>query len=109
MKQITNGETQIIDGSFFTHEKVEHDFLSCSTVALIETVGGPSQPRDTMSRYFYQFHQRANAAPGRVLTGTHPQPLGEPQVYGEQGAERYADDGRVESYGVLLGYPLAAC
>lgn len=35
----------------FTHEKVEHHFLSCSTVALVQTVGGTSQPWDTMSRY----------------------------------------------------------
>lgn len=93
-------------GERFTHEKVEHDFLSCSTVTLVQTVGSASQPRDAMSRYLYQFHQRAHAAPGRVLAGTHPQPLGQPQVYGEQRAERYADEGGVESYTVLFRQPL---
>ena len=92
----------------FTHEKVEHHFLSCGTVTLVQTVGGPGQPGDAMSRYLYQLHQRAHAAPGRVLAGAHPEPLGQPQVDGEEGAERYADERRVEPYTVLLWQPLAA-
>lgn len=90
------------EGERFTHEKVEHDFLSCSTVALIQTVSGASQPRDAMSRYLYQLHQRAHTAPAGVLAGAHPQPLGQPQVDGEQGAERYADEGGVQPYAVFF-------
>lgn len=101
-----SGRRQIAE--CFTHEKVEHDFLSCSTVTLVQTVGGTGQPGDAMSRYLYQLHQGAHAAPGRVLAGAHPQPLGQPQVDGEQGAERYADEGRVEPYTVLLWQPLTA-
>lgn len=93
---------------FFTHEKVEHDFLPCSTVTLVQTVGGTSQPGDAMSRDLNQFHERAHTAPGRVLTGTHPQPLGQPQVDGEQGAERYADEGGIEPYTILFWQPLTA-
>ncbi|KAG7228972.1 hypothetical protein INR49_008750 [Caranx melampygus] len=71
------------------------------------TVGGASQPGDAMSRDLYQFHQRAHTSPGRVLAGANPQLLGQPQVDGEQGAERYADEGRVKSYAVLF-WPLTA-
>lgn len=61
-----------------------------------------------MSRDLDEFHQGAHAAPGRVLAGAHPQPLGQPQVDGEQRTERYADEGRIETYTVLLWLSLAA-
>lgn len=92
----------------FTHEKVEHDFLSCGTVALVQAVGGTGQPGDAVSRDLQELHQRAHAAPGRVLAGAHPQPLGQPQVDGEQGAERDVQEGRVQPYPVLLCQRLSA-
>lgn len=76
--------------------------MSRSTVAFVQAIRGTSQPRDAVSRYLQQLHQRPHAAPGRVLAGAHAQPLGQPQVDGEQGAERDADEGGVEPYAVLL-------
>lgn len=61
-----------------------------------------------MSGDLYQLHQRPDAAPGRVLAGADPHPLGEPQVDGEEGAERDAQESGVEPYAVLLRQPLAA-
>lgn len=92
----------------FTQEKVEHDFLSCSAVALVQTVCGTKQPRDTMTRHLQEFHQGAHAAPRGVLAGADSEPLGQPQVDGEQGAERHANKGGVEPHAALLRRPLAA-
>lgn len=95
-------------GAWFTYEEVQHHFLTRNGVALVQTVDSASQPGYPVSRYLYQFHQGSDAPPGRVLAGTDSHPLGEPQVHGEEGAERYAQESGVETDTVLLGQPLAA-
>lgn len=39
----------------------------------------------------HQPHQGPYAAPRRLLTGAHPEPLGQPQVYRQQEPERYGE------------------
>lgn len=90
----------------FTYEEVQHHFLTRNGVTLVQTVGSASQPGYPVSRYLYQFHQRSDAPPGRVLAGTHSHPLGKPQVDGEERAERYAQERGVETYAILLWQPL---
>lgn len=102
MQRGLDGEHRLEHQSVFTHKKVQHDLLACSAVTLVHTVDGPGQPGDAMPRYLYQLHQGAHAAPGRVLAGAHPQPLGEPQVDGEQRAEGDVQEGRVQLNAVLL-------
>lgn len=93
----------------FTYEEVQHHFLTRNGVALVQTVDGASQPGYPVSRYLYQFHQGSDAPPGRVLAGTDSHPLGKPQVDGQQGAERYAQESGVETYAILLRQPLTTC
>lgn len=91
-----------------THEQVQHDLLARRAVAFVQAVGGADEPRYTVSRNLHQLHERPRASPWRLLIRTHTKPLGEPQVHGEQRAERHADDGRVEVHTVLFRYLLRA-
>lgn len=95
------------DGDF-TYQEVQHHFLPGNCVTLVQTVGSPSQPRDAVPRYLNQFHQRADTPPGRVLAGTHPHPLGKPQVNGKKRAERNAQEGGVKPNAILVWQPLTA-
>lgn len=90
-----------------TYEQVQHHFLTRHGVTLVQTVGSARQPGHPVPRYLYQLHQGSDAPPGRVLAGTHSHPLGEPQVHGQERAERYAQEGGVEADTVLLRQPLA--
>lgn len=85
-----------------TYEEVQHHFLARNSVTLVQTVGGASQPRDAVSRYLNQLHQRPDAPPGRVLAGAHPHALRQPQVDGEKRAERDAQERGVQPYAILV-------
>lgn len=91
----------------FTYEEVQHHFLPGNSVTLVQAVGSAGQPRHAVPRYLNQLHQRTDAAPGRVLARTDPHPLRQPQVDGEEGAERDAQERGVEPDAVLVRQPLA--
>lgn len=84
-------------------EQVHQHLAPGPAVAPAQAVEGAQQPGDAMSRDLQQLHKGSHAAPRRALSRAHPQLLGQPQVDGQQGAQGYAQEGRIQVHAVLLG------
>lgn len=76
------------DTHSLTKGQVQHDLLLLRSLSPEQSVHSADEPRDHMPRELHQPHQRPYAAPRGLLTGAHPEPLGQPEVDRQQKPDR---------------------
>lgn len=91
-------------GAAFTEQQVDQDLLPGQRVAPAEAHQRADDPREAVPRERQQADHGAAAAPGGRRVGAHPHALGQADVDGEQGVDRYPLEGGVQQHAVLLGH-----
>ncbi len=99
---LSSPKFETVDTHSLTKRQIQHDLLLRHTLSLEQRVHGTDEPRDDMSRKLHQPHQGPYAAPWRLLTGAHSEPLGQPQIYRQQKPQRYDENRLAQTDGQVF-------
>ena len=92
----------LVSAHSLTQGQVQHDLLLRHTLSPHQSVHGADEPGDDVPGELHQPHQGPYAAPGGLLTGAHPEALGQPQINGKQEPQRDDEHRLAQTDGEVL-------